>query len=58
MGPSPGISGLFYAFGFCGSGFQTGPAVGETMAELIDTGSTETPLAPYAMARFLPAHGA
>jgi len=44
MGPSARVSGLFYAFGFSGSGFQTGPAVGDVMAELIDTSATTTPI--------------
>ena len=52
MGPSARIPGLFYAFGFCGHGFQLGPGVGDVMAELIDTGATSTPLAPFAIARF------
>jgi hypothetical protein len=37
MGPSSRHDGLFYAFGFCGHGFQTGPGVGDMMAELIAT---------------------
>lgn len=52
MGPSGKESGLFYAFGFSGSGFQIGPGVGETMAELIDTGKTDIPLAGYDIRRF------
>ncbi|NHN85462.1 FAD-dependent oxidoreductase [Acetobacter musti] len=52
MGASPTVSGLFYAFGFCGHGFQLGPAVGATMAELIATGSTDIPLDPFRMSRF------
>lgn len=52
MGPSGRVSGLFYAFGFCGHGFQLGPGVGDVMAELIDTGATSTPIEPFQMARF------
>lgn len=52
MGPSAKIAGLFYAFGFCGHGFQLGPAVGDVMAELISTGRTSTPIAPFAISRF------
>jgi sarcosine oxidase subunit beta len=52
MGPSAKISGLFYAFGFCGHGFQLGPGVGEVMAELIDTGRSTTPLEPFLVSRF------
>ena len=52
MGPSQRVSGLYYAFGFCGHGFQTGPGVGDVMAELIDRGSTSIDLAPYSIRRF------
>lgn len=52
MGPSATTPGLYYAFGFCGAGFQIGPGVGEVMAELIATGSTTTPIEPYTIARF------
>jgi len=52
MGPSVTTPGLYYAFGFCGAGFQIGPGVGEVMAELIATGSTTTPIEPYTIARF------
>ncbi|ACC75613.1 FAD-binding oxidoreductase [Paraburkholderia phymatum] len=60
IGPSSKQPGLFYAFGFSGSGFQIGPGVGETIAELIDTGSTPIPLDTFSIARFahaVPAHG-
>lgn len=52
MGPSGQVPGLFYAFGFSGSGFQIGPGVGETMAELIATGHTDIPIGAYAINRF------
>lgn len=52
MGPSAKVNGLYYAFGFSGSGFQIGPGVGETMAELIDSGATEIPIDPYRIERF------
>ena len=52
MGPSAKVPGLFYAFGFSGSGFQIGPGVGETMAELIATGTTDIPIDAYSIARF------
>ena len=52
MGPSHRVSGLYYAFGFCGHGFQLGPGVGDVMAELIDTGTTSTPIEPFHIARF------
>ncbi len=52
MGASERVGGLFYAFGFCGAGFQIGPGVGDVMAELIDTGATSTPIEPYRIGRF------
>lgn len=54
MGPSGKVSGLHYAFGFCGAGFQIGPAVGDVMAELIDTGATSTPIDAFSITRFAP----
>lgn len=52
MGPSARVPGLYYAFGFCGHGFQLGPGVGDVMAELIDTGATSTPIEPFHITRF------
>jgi sarcosine oxidase subunit beta len=52
IGRSSTTDGVFYAFGFCGSGFQIGPGVGETLAELIDTGSTPIPLDAFSVGRF------
>ena len=52
MGPSMTTDGLFHAFGFCGHGFQLGPAVGAVMAELIATGHTDTPIDKFTIARF------
>jgi sarcosine oxidase subunit beta len=52
IGPSRKESGLFYAFGFSGAGFQIGPAVGDVIAELIDTGATGISLEPYRIDRF------
>jgi len=52
MGPSGRVPGLYYAFGFCGHGFQLGPGVGEVMAELIATGRTVTPIDDFSITRF------
>jgi len=52
MGHSRRVSGLYYAFGFCGHGFQLGPGVGDVMAELIATGATSTPIDPFLIQRF------
>ncbi|MBB4282265.1 sarcosine oxidase subunit beta [Agrobacterium tumefaciens] len=52
MGGSAATSGLYYAFGFSGHGFQIGPGVGDVMAELIATGKTTTPIADFHIGRF------
>ncbi|NVK33513.1 MAG: FAD-binding oxidoreductase [Rhodobacteraceae bacterium] len=52
VGASSTTPGLFHAFGFCGHGFQLGPGVGATMAELIATGRTEIELEPFSPGRF------
>lgn len=52
LGPSEQISGLYYGFGFSGAGFQIGPGVGDTLAELIDTGTTEISLKEYGVTRY------
>lgn len=57
MGPSAKVPGLFYAFGFCGHGFQLGPGVGATMAELIATGSPGVPIDPFLISRFSATEG-
>src|SRR5262249_36240292 len=44
IGASPRVPGLFHAFGFCGHGFQLGPAVGAVLGELIVDGKTSTPI--------------
>lgn len=52
MGTSGTTPGLFHAFGFCGHGFQLGPGVGDTMAELITTGTSTTRIAAMSIERF------
>lgn len=52
IGPSAMHEGLYYAFGFSAHGFQLGPATGEILAELIATGGTNAPLAPFSISRF------
>lgn len=52
IGPSALHENLFYAFGFSAHGFQMGPGVGEVMAELIATGNTNAPIAPFSISRF------
>lgn len=52
MGASGTTPGLFHAFGFCGHGFQLGPGVGATMADLVATGTADTPVGSMAIGRF------
>lgn len=52
MGASPTVPGLYFAFGFSGSGFQLGPGVGKVMAGLIDTGRAPIDMAPFRPGRF------
>lgn len=52
IGPSSTEEGLYHAFGFSAHGFQLGPVVGALMAELIATGRTNLPIAPFAITRF------
>jgi len=51
LGPSATTPGLIHGFGFCGAGFQLGPAVGEVLAELVCDGRTSTPIAAFSIAR-------
>jgi sarcosine oxidase subunit beta len=52
IGPSSTAAGIFHAFGFSGHGFQLGPIVGSIIAELVTTGHTNLPIAPFSIARF------
>ena len=52
IGPSPAQPQLLHAFGFCGAGFQTGPAVGEALAELVHRGRSQVALDAFSIARF------
>lgn len=52
MGPSARVPGLHYAFGFNGEGFAISLGVGETMAELLATGKTVTPIEAFSIGRF------
>jgi sarcosine oxidase subunit beta len=54
LGKVPGISGLFVAAGFSGTGFKTAPAVGAAMAELILNGRSSTvDISPFEFERIL-----
>lgn len=52
LGAAPDVSGLYYAFGFSGSGFQLGPAVGKVMAELISAGAAPVDIGSARPGRF------
>jgi sarcosine oxidase subunit beta len=58
IGPSAVAQGLFHSFGYSGHGFQLAPAVGAAVAELIATGATNLPIAPFAVTRFAAKHAA
>lgn len=52
IGPSPTTPQLIHAFGFCGAGFQIGPAVGEALAELVHHGRSSVALGAFSITRF------
>ncbi|MEO9190425.1 MAG: FAD-binding oxidoreductase, partial [Acetobacteraceae bacterium] len=52
IGPSSTSPGVFHAFGFSAHGFQLGPVVGAIIAELVATGTTNLPIAPFDIRRF------
>jgi sarcosine oxidase subunit beta len=52
IGPSPTTPQLVHAFGFCGAGFQIGPAVGEALAELVHRGRSQVALDAFSITRF------
>ncbi len=56
IGPGPGTPDLWHVFGFCGHGFHLSPAVGESVAHSLVSGSLHPMLAPFGCNRF--AHGA
>ncbi|MBV8836553.1 MAG: FAD-binding oxidoreductase [Alphaproteobacteria bacterium] len=52
IGPSAASEGVYHQFGFSAHGFQMGPGVGALMAELVATGATNLPIAPFRVDRF------
>lgn len=52
IGPSSKHPSLWHVFGFCGHGFQLSPAVGETVAGSILSGTTDPRLLPFRVDRF------
>ena len=49
---APGIEGLVVAAGFSGHGFCLGPVTGEIMRDLVLSGTTPYPIAPFRSGRF------
>ncbi len=52
VGKSSTSEGIFHQFGFSTHGFQLGPGTGAVMAELVATGSTNTPIDGLGIERF------
>lgn len=52
VGQCPTYETLYHAWGFSGHGFQMGPAVGLTLAEVIGTGISDIDLNPFRIDRF------
>jgi sarcosine oxidase subunit beta len=52
IGPGSRLPQLLHAFGFCGAGFQTGPAVGEALARWVQHGDPGLPLDAFSIRRF------
>jgi sarcosine oxidase subunit beta len=55
IGPSSTMPNAYHAFGFSAHGFELAPIVGRILAELITTGATGLPIAPFSITRFGPA---
>jgi glycine oxidase len=55
LGASPEIGNLFYATGHYRNGILLAPLTGALVAEMITSGATPAPLAPFSPARFPPA---
>jgi sarcosine oxidase subunit beta len=53
VGPSRRHDGLFHAFGFCGHGFQLGPAAGAALVDLAVDGRCPTDISGLSIERFL-----
>jgi glycine oxidase len=52
LGASPEIENLFYATGHYRNGILLAPLTGALVAEMIMSGTTPAPLAPFSPARF------
>jgi glycine/D-amino acid oxidase-like deaminating enzyme len=54
VGPVPGLRGFYAATGCCVGGLSISPAIGQSLAELILTGTPSLPLDELAITRFGP----
>ncbi|NVN38143.1 NAD(P)/FAD-dependent oxidoreductase [Komagataeibacter swingsii] len=52
IGPGRDTPDLWHVFGFCGHGFELAPAVGETVARSITSGTIDAMIAPFGCGRF------
>jgi sarcosine oxidase subunit beta len=52
IGPSSTMPEAYHAFGFSAHGFELAPIVGRILAELIATGATSLPIAPFSIKRW------
>lgn len=52
IGLSKTTPNLIHAFGFCGHGFQLGPAMGEIICELVCEGRSRIPIEAFCISRF------
>lgn len=52
IGASSTAPDAYHAFGFSAHGFELGPIVGRITAELVTTGATSLPIAPFSIQRF------
>jgi glycine oxidase len=55
LGRDPDVEGLCYATGHGRNGILLAARTGEIIADLLANGETDVDLAPFAIARFLPA---
>jgi len=52
IGPSATHEGAWHSFGYSYHGFQLGPVTGRIIADLVTTGTTDLPIAPFRIGRF------
>jgi sarcosine oxidase subunit beta len=46
------VPDAYHAFGFSAHGFELAPIVGRVIADLVTTGKTDQPIAPFAVTRW------